>query len=277
MDNNQESRRTDAEVSSCVFRSIEDVKSVPAFFSCTSGELLWGQVHTVIEGFTCTAPRPQELEYKVAARTGLWKVQAVFQDNYEGNPWHTGFVCHHVDANGPEILRLASEAGICNNGKFADLDIVFVNRYDWSGSHAPGCEIILEAITGEKVDLEEDFEDEKYFRSLVYDRFMLVDALGFPNLMQALKDGERLERRNYLMRRRVNLSNSSGGSSSSENDMSSVPNFEDFGTHLVVTDGEYDMGWMAFRNGELVGFVYDGAYSALEGDNLRLGDSLVRV
>lgn len=75
------------------------------------------------------------------------------------------------------------EVGICNNGKFVDLDIVFVNCYDWSGFYVLGCEIILEVIIGEKVDFEEDFEDEKYFWLLVYDRFMFVDVLGFLNLM----------------------------------------------------------------------------------------------
>lgn len=29
-------------------------------------------------------------------------------------------------------------------------------------------------------------------------RFILVDTLGFPNLMQTLKDGKRIEHRNYV-------------------------------------------------------------------------------
>lgn len=66
----------------------------------------------------------------------------------------------------------------------------------------------------------------------------------------------------------VNLSNLFGGLLFLENDMLLVLNFEDFGMYLVVMDGEYDMGWMVFCNGEFVGFVYDGVYFVLEGDNL---------
>lgn len=124
------------------------------------------------------------------------------------------------------------------------------------------CGVIVQAVEGKEVDAEEEeFEDEQYYRSLVTGRFMLVDALGFPNLVQALKDGQRIEHRNYAF-----------GSSSLA---SGAENCGDFGTHLVVDDSEYDMGWMAFQKGELVGFVYDGAYSALEGDNLRIGKDVV--
>lgn len=114
----------------------------------------------------------------------------------------------------------------------------------------------MQTVEGKAVDPEEeDFDDEQYYRSLVDGRFMLVDAQGFPNFIQALKDGKKLERKNYVLRNKKDTVE------------------EDFGTHLVVDYSEYDMGWMAFQNGELVGFVYDGAYSGLEGDNLRLGSS----
>lgn len=255
--------------SACILHELEDAKGAPAFFSCTSGELLWGQVHTVIGGFASaeldTERGPQEewpFRYRVAARKGQWKVEAAFLDGSEGEPWHVGFVCHHVGVDGAEVLRRAAEAGLGGTGRFGDLDVVFVDRYDWSGSRSPGCEVIVQAVEGKEVDAEEEeFEDEQYYRSLVTGRFMLVDALGFPNLVQALKDGQRIEHRNYAF-----------GSSSLA---SGAENCGDFGTHLVVDDSEYDMGWMAFQKGELVGFVYDGAYSALEGDNLRIGKDVV--
>lgn len=216
---------------------------------------------------------PLAFRFKVAARKGQWKVEAVFQDNSEGEPWHVGFVCHHVDVDGVEVLRRAAEAGLGGNGKFADLGIVFVNRYDWSGSRSPGCELIVQAVEGKEVDPEEEeFEDERYYWSLVQGRFMLVDAQGFPNLMQALKDGTRIERTNYVMGKKNDTGSSSADLKSLKEEKSSS-SCGDFGTHLVVDDSEYDMGWMAFQNGELVGFVYDGAYSALEGDNLRIGKS----
>lgn len=254
------------------------MKKSPAFFTCASGELLWGQVHTVVEGSTSTEldTTSSSFHYRVAARKGQWKVASAFQDDSEGKPWHIGFVCHHVDVNGLEILQAASKAGIGNAGKFGDFDIVFVNRYDWSGSHSPGCEVIVEAVTGKKVDIEEDeFEDESYYRSLVYGRFMLVDKQSYPTLVQALKNGERLEERNYVMH--DTRSNSFGDSNSQghETSSSSTNHDQNFGVHLVVENVEYDMGWMAFQDGQLVGFVYDGAYSALEGANLRLDGNVV--
>lgn len=285
----------EAAASSCILQGIQDVKKSPAFFTCASGELLWGQVHTVVEGSTSTELDtnlgPQDVDatedggtimassfhYKVAARKGQWKVASAFQDDFEGKPWHIGFVCHHVDVNGLEILQAASKAGVGSTGKFGDLDIVFVNRYDWSGSHSPGCELIVEAVEGKKVDFEEEeFEDESYYRSLEYGRFMLVDKQSYPTLLQALKDGERLEQRNYVMH--DTCSNSSGDSNSQGHETSSSTNHDqNFGVHLVLenrADG-YDMGWMAFQDAQLVGFVYDGAYSALEGANLRIDGNVV--
>jgi hypothetical protein len=61
----------------------------------------------------------------------------------DGEPWHVGFVCHHVDVDGVEVLRRAAEARLGGNGKFADLDIIFIDRYDRSGSDSPGCELIV--------------------------------------------------------------------------------------------------------------------------------------
>lgn len=283
--------------SSCILQGIQDVKKSPAFFTCASGELLWGQVHTVVEGSTSkeldTDLGPQDVDaaddrgtivtscfhYRVAARKGQWKVASAFQDSFEGKPWHIGFVCHHADVSGLEILQAASEAGVGGTGKFGDLDIVFVDRYDWSGSHSPGCELIVEAVEGKKVDPEEDeFEDESYYRSLVHGRFMLMDKQSYPTLVQALKDGERLEPRNYVMHdsRCSDVSGSQGhATTSSSSSSSSTTHDQNFGVHLVVENSEYDMGWMAFQGGQLLGFVYDGAYSALEGANLRLDGNVV--
>jgi hypothetical protein len=47
-----------------------------------------------------------------------------------------------------KVLQRAAEARLGGNGKFADLDIVFVDWYDWSGSRSPGCELIVQAIEG---------------------------------------------------------------------------------------------------------------------------------
>lgn len=265
-----------AGVSSCrVLQGYRNAKRVPAFFTCTSGELLWGQVHTVIEGSTAgevdTALGPHEVavpsgtvftcafRFRVSARKGAWKVEAAFVDSFQAGspPRHVGFVCHHVDVDGLEILKRAAELGygVGRTGTFGDLQIVYVNRYDWSGLHTPGHELIVDTIEGKAENPKKDFDDDDdmYYGSLLLGRFLLVDAGGFANLIQALKDGEKLERKNYVLRNKYNGSN--------------------FGAHLVVEQSEYELGWMVFQNGEMVGFVYDGAYSALEGNNLRIGSA----
>ncbi|CAM6108705.1 unnamed protein product [Calypogeia fissa] len=175
--------------------------------------------------------------YRMAALKGEWKVEAAFLDDSDRKPWHIGFVCHHVKVDSLEILRRAAEAGLGGNRNFTDLDVVFVDRYDWSGSHSSGCELIVQAVEDKVVDAnEEDFEDEPYYSGNHH-------VGGSSTLDSKSAQGEKLN--------------------------SDCEDF--FGTHLVVDDSEYDMGWMAFQSGKLVGFVYDGAYSALEGDNLRIG------
>ena len=191
---------------------------------------------------TAEGPRDEtgKFWYRAAARKGEWKVEAVMLDS-DGEPWHVGFVSHHVDVDGADVVRRAAQAGL-GDGK----GVVFVNRYEWSGSSSPGCESIVEAVDGKVVDADQEaFDDEEYYRSLVHSRFMLVDAQGFPALLQALKDGTRLECGNYVF-----LKDADQG----------------FGVHVVAGGSGYDMGWMVFEEGELVGFVYDGAYSALDGD-----------
>ena len=107
-------------------------------------------------------------------------------------------------------------------------------------------------------------------------RFMLVDVQGFPHIVAALKEGVKLNARNYAFRCRK---------ADSDVDSSSVPAMmvqeneceleEPFGVNLGVGEDDNELGWMAFQNGELVGFVYDGAYCDLYGRYLQYGDTVV--
>ncbi|KAG0568374.1 hypothetical protein KC19_6G015400 [Ceratodon purpureus] len=128
-------------------KSCEDWKE-PAFFTCTSGVLLWGQLPTVMEGSLKTTldsafspyqpPEPgfdmneyrlqHSLHYRAPARKGLWKAES-------RGP--IGYVCHHVDVNGKHILRRAARVGISRFEDHVDRDIVFVNYGDWSGWGCP--------------------------------------------------------------------------------------------------------------------------------------------
>ena len=112
-------------------------------------------------------------------------------------------------------------------------------------------------------------------------RFMLVDVEGFPHIVAALKEGVKLNAKNYAFRCRKADSDVDPSTSSS----SSVPAMmiqenecdleEPFGVNLGVGEDDNELGWMAFQNGELVGFVYDGAYCDLYGRYLQCGDTEV--
>ncbi|CAM6086590.1 unnamed protein product [Calypogeia fissa] len=105
------------------------------------------------------------------------------------------------------------------------------------------------------------------------DRLMLVDEQGFPQLMQTLREGFRLESKNYLFKHnekgknRPPLPQGLPSSSSSEA----------FGINLVVGDPYDELGWMAYENGELVGFAYDGEHCDLYGKHFRCGHTEVEV
>lgn len=44
--------------------------------------------------------------------------------------------------------------------------------------------------------------------------------------------------------------------------------------HLVVMDGEHNMGYIVFHNNKLIGFIYNTTYFILEGNNLQFYDNL---
>ncbi|CAM6118587.1 unnamed protein product [Calypogeia fissa] len=114
---------------------------------------------------------------------------------------------------------------------------------------------------------EEDSEEEReaeYENALIMNRLMLVDEKGFPQLVQSLLDGFRLDSKNYLFR------DSQGG-----NRKESCS--DAFGINLGVGDKDNELGWLAYENEELVGFVYDGVYCDLEGKYFLCGDTEVEV
>jgi hypothetical protein len=325
----------------CVFEEIQEYSEwkEPTLFTCTSGVLLWGQLHSLMEGFTeskldtelgpFATSEPgsnggtilqNAFRYRAPARKGLWKVQAA----YLGGTGPIGYVCHHVEMDGADLLRRAAIVGPSLVNNHPDREIVYVNRYDWAqwgcGTGSELLEEILKPdpkpkpppkvakspqnpkirVSTEISDEEEDdddddeeyddddedededdddeFEKEEYEEALVMNRFMLVDVQGFPHIVAALKEGVKLNARNYAFRCRK--ANSDVDSSSS-----SVPAMmvqenecdleEPFGVNLGVGEDDNELGWMAFQNGELVGFVYDGAYCDLYGRYLQYGDTVV--
>ncbi|CAM6086589.1 unnamed protein product [Calypogeia fissa] len=96
--------------------------------------------------------------YRARARKGLWKVEAVF---YPNKTQPLGYVCHHVDVNGPDLLRRAAIVGVSYQNDHADRDVVYVNRYDWSRIGCPnsGSEFMYKLLKM-KHDFYDEIEDE---------------------------------------------------------------------------------------------------------------------
>lgn len=295
----------------------------PAFFSCTSGVLLWGQLHTVMAGSLATDLDTalgshnilqDSFRYRAPARKGLWKAEGLFA----GKSLPLGYVCHHVDVDGPDLLRRAVLVGVSFNNDHADGDIVYINRYDWAehGCREAGFQLMEGLLKPEKkpkaektpekskslkaskwwdTDDEyssEDEEDEEYYDScedsdedideeeeawwsyeegLISNRLMLVDEEGFPQLVQSLRAGFQLDEKNYLFRDGRKCK-----ATAAPADLQGAPFSSDaFGINLGVGDDDNELGWMAFLDGELVGFVYDGVYCDLEGTRFQCGDTEV--
>lgn len=320
----------------CVFEEIQEYSKwkEPTLFTCTSGVLLWGQLHSLMEGFTESRLDTQlgplarsepgsdggtilqnAFCYRAPARKGLWKVQAAY---LEGTV-PIGYVCHHVETDGAQLLRRAAIVGPSLVNDHPDREIVYINRYDWAQwGCGIGSELLAEILKpepkskhppkvaksppnpkirvpteisdddddgfGDEDDDEDEDEDEDdddgyenevYEDALVMNRFMLVDVQGFPHIVTALKEGVKLNARNYAFRCRKAGSSSSSAAPAMMVQESECDLEEPFGVNLGVGEDDNELGWMAFQNGELVGFVYDGAYCDLYGRWLRYGDTVV--
>ncbi|KAL3699103.1 hypothetical protein R1sor_017125 [Riccia sorocarpa] len=338
-----------------VIRDFDINKVAISSFTCSSGELLWGHLNTLIEGSKSdrvdTTSGPHEtmgggtiiqhnFRYRAKARKGVWKVEPVLIGD-----WHVGYVCYHEDVSGIDVLRQAAKVGISGANNHENRDIVYVNRYDWGHWHDPGLQLVLDTLGLQKTEddirntAHEGDSEADYYWGLISRRFMLVDPEGLSAIIQAMKDGEKLKRKNYLFyyppaaaeaietaehgKKNQKLDsavkvvatatsnaapeaastgetgaskgssgeeveNGTGSSKRAANEPeavrsalasgnSSVP----FGVNLVTKAPEYELGWMKFEKGELVGFVYDGEYSALEiypeGSELKVGGTVAKL
>ncbi|KAL3700506.1 hypothetical protein R1sor_018528 [Riccia sorocarpa] len=250
----------------------------PASFLCKSGVLLWGQMNTVIQGSQSlkldTIDKPSEISctrniiqhafrFKVAARKGRWRVEPAFMGRTR-----FGFVCFHEDVDGVDILRRAVNVGISKHNDHDDSAIVYVNEYDWSWSHGPNVEIILQTLGIDENDASARIVNgEEYYSNLVASRFLLLDEQGYIPLIRSMRNGIRLNTRNYVLGHHSTAAGSFGDGRSNP-----------FGVHLSLGEDSWERGWMVFSEGVLVGFVYDGANTGLQlgsTTQLSLGNTLV--
>ncbi|KAF0978876.1 hypothetical protein FDP41_001946 [Naegleria fowleri] len=247
-------------------------------FECTSGEILWGQVQCMIRGSKTKAHDgvngptnsgfsgtilQSEFCYRAAARKGKWVVERFV--NPEEN-WVGGFIIHHEDISGKELLERCATVGISLAQSHEDKQIVYVNRYDWSWHSGSSSEVQKELklykskSKKKKKDEDEDYRgsDEEFGSDCDDDdnklggNLQLIDASEYDSVMKLLSSKHPEECVQYR-----------------------APNGTLCGIHVCDDNTEYELGWLIFsgkkhtdfpESDELVGFIYDSSYCALEGD-----------
>ncbi len=231
------------------------------FFICSSGKLLWGQLHCIIEGHLAnssnvdsSAPSPSirgtiiqhDFQYIVNAVTGEWNVKdLICRSESDGEPFISGFIIYNKDSADPvEILKECAELGMRSS---RDGRIVYVNRYDWGWAHEIP-DAVEQLLYGNDDDVNDDME--KKVRSMLGQRIILADASSGLAVIDQLKQNLGSLSKNALIKDTLKGENNGV-----------------IGVHLACPNTEYELGWMVFNgNKELTAFVYDGAYTGLEGD-----------
>ncbi|XP_037046096.1 uncharacterized protein LOC119081354 [Bradysia coprophila] len=229
-------------------------------FVCHSGKLLWGQFHCIVEGHLgnaldaeSTLENPsirgtiiqRDFNYKVNAALGEWSVKDIlFRYQPEQSPCLAGFIIYNKEmANPVDILNDCAKLGLSSS---QDKRIIYVNRYDWGWAH----EIPLES-QNLLYDGEISDEVEDKFRNLIAGRIFLADADSGLAVINQLKQISSTTPKNVTIKDPLVVGNDA------------------VGVHLACPHTEYELGWMVFNETnkkELIAFVYDGAYTGLDGD-----------
>nr|WIL03424.1 hypothetical protein Cplu_585 [Cedratvirus plubellavi] len=228
-------------------------KEFPFTFTC-SGELLWGQLHTLGYGYesekrdepasaegghTSGTIIQSDFNFRVAAKEGTWVVDKIAEIT----------VFHHQDQSMKQVLQEVNNLQVDyvpfrpNPGS----RLLYVNRYDWSGHYGNWqyelgqgleCYAYEEPEEGDIVssaftDLVGLWDEEKISK-YIYNRLFLSSPQGFPLIKDYLKDKDLDD--NALLQREG----------------------EDLGV-VVCGDAEYDFAWMLFDQDKkkLIAFVYD--------------------
>jgi len=261
---------------------LEIDREEPKSFNIVSGELLWGQYHCLLEGSrssardgpTFLASRRQDdgtiltndWQYRLAARKGEWKVSRLFIDENK-----VGFIAYHADIDPIEYAKLASDIGISSRSNQEHKKMLFINRYDWSGSHGDSEDFVqtASALTKEAPSNKEDEEGSNYH--LIGGCCVLLDAAYFDSLLHFY--GRFAPKSEFPPKKSFSF----------------VSSNRPVGVHLTDDHIEYELAWIGFSgdpqpafsgSDECVAFVFDTAYTGLEvvkGQTLRVGDRLAKT
>ena len=251
-------------------------------------EFAWGQFHTVLEGLgggggndaqgngaarAGGTIRMVDFSYRFPLAAGEWVVREFTCAGYP-----SGFVLLHSGEDVQGILDRAKDVGISNDQGHADQRIMYINRYDWSGHHNPHWHehLGIDDPSGDDLSDWQTMEDQGrviFFRTASSD---LPDVVTPRDLLAAnLSTGhgtsssffEQLKRSTGISQIVARLPQDEPEPEKEEEEKEVVLGIQ------VRTPGfvEYELAWAVFDDvpsnpdRRLVAFVYDSAYSALEG------------
>ncbi|KAJ3336506.1 hypothetical protein HDU93_002676 [Gonapodya sp. JEL0774] len=268
-------------------------------FTVASGYLLWGQLATIAYAGVMSPATPSDaptalperltggtiiqhvFSYRAKCRNGTWKVARI-SANYMGGDqvgdtpddmMSVGWIVYHESVNpGNAVLRASrinGEQAISNGNTHVDKGVVYINRYDWSWHWAGARDPQFSANFSAR--FHDDPEVADLFQLLTErnmgGHFAAVDAGQFSLDMLDCGMAARMNRTGITPEGTFEwLFQGTGGAT--------------FGACVQNRATEYELGWhiyepvmnttedgtVAVVDHELVAFVYDAAYHALDAD-----------
>ncbi|CAF2905685.1 unnamed protein product [Rotaria sp. Silwood2] len=250
-------------------RSNQTSNSNHLSFHCPSGELLWGQLHCICEGYfnrlhnRYDIPQsiPETLEggtilqcsyqYRCRAAKGGWQAKLYrTRLTLESESFHSSYIIYNIHHNPVEILRRCAAFGKSLYQSHNDHSIIYINRYDWSWHH----HYKFESEINQLLDIDNSNSDDDYsLKRLFGGLIMIIDSDSAINIIQQLK------------------SNSTEPDDSPEKLFIQIYHESNnrVGLHLSIPNTKYEFAWLVFSsnqpNAKLLGIVYDGTYTLLKG------------
>lgn len=246
------------------------------YFECKSGILLWGHLHTILEGYLSNEydyplKKPKTLNggtilqkcynYRVKAKKGIWKISSIFSRNdikYELK--NTGYIVYNknIDIDPVNIVRRCSKVGISLKNTHSDNKIIYINRYDWGFHHK-----IIDNNISDQIENILGGKDEKHKLDNMFGcRLIVIDSESILNILDQLKK--------CSLKTQI-----PGNELFNKITMNCILKEKDkeVGIHLNIPETEYEIGWLVYNDiDELIAIVYD-KYNVLEGE-LKVDDKV---
>ncbi|KAI8808011.1 hypothetical protein BJ742DRAFT_810513 [Cladochytrium replicatum] len=199
-----------------------------------------------------------ELKFRCAARKGSWKVRRVYMLDEPDSTRErlVGWVMCHEDFDPLDVVKRVALVGKSLGNGHDDRNVKYINRYDW-GDFAPISQEHVAAYLREKLKKDTDDRDTDNWSGYM---LALDAAAADAKFMHRFFDRS-CPRRSVWAETFFKKGDKKFGTC-----------VEDFGS-------EYELGWLTFsgqkhaqfpESDELIGLVYDSAYSGFYGHHFRV-------